>query len=211
MGVTLPLIGMFGGAFDPPHHAHLRLARTAIAELGLARLHVIPSGDAWYKDRPLTPSEDRLALCQLAFARLARARVDDREVRRTSPSYTLDTLRELRAENVSARLVLLIGTDQAAFFHAWHGAQEILQLADIAIAVRGDAPPSAAPDDPAQALPGLQADPARIHFLHMHPMALSATMVRTRVAQGESVTDLLPPGVAAYIAHHHLYQTQSHE
>lgn len=207
----MPLIGMFGGTFDPPHRAHLRLAQAAIAELGLARLHVVPTGHAWYKERSLTVADHRLALCQIAFADMPWTRVDARELRRAGPSYTMDTLRELQAENPAATLVLLIGTDQATFFHAWHGAEEVLQRAHIAIAVRGDEPQSARTRDPAQALPGLAADPARIRFLRLPPVALSATLVRARVAGGAAVTGLVPPGVAAYIAHHHLYQTKTHE
>ena len=203
MGVTRR-IGMFGGTFDPPHNAHVLLARTAIRELDLDRLHVVPARSAWYKSRALGAAEQRLALCQLAFADVPATRVDARELQRDGVTYTVDTLRELRAENPAAALFLLIGSDQAAAFHGWHLAAEILRLAHIAIAVRGDAPDDLDPRDP---LPGLQVDPARLHRLRMRPIALSATLLRQRLAAGKSVAKSVPAAVAAYIESHHLYQT----
>ena len=210
MGVRPARIGLFGGAFDPPHNAHLALAQAVIAELRLDRLHVVPTGHAWHKERALTDSALRLSMCQLAFAGVARTRVDPRELRRAGPSYTADTLHELRAENPLAALVLLIGTDQAAAFSAWHRAAEVLQLADLAIAVRQE-PVDAAVSafDAADPLPGLAPDLSRLHVLHLAPVELSATAVRERVAAGRPVADWTPPAVAAYIAHHHLYQTHA--
>ena len=72
-------VGMFGGAFDPPHRAHVALARAAIAQLRLERLFVLPTGNAWHKDRTLTPVEHRLAMSRLAFAGVAGAQVDERD------------------------------------------------------------------------------------------------------------------------------------
>ena len=120
-------IGLFGGAFDPPHDAHLALARAAIDQLALDRLHVLPTGDAWHKSRPLSPGADRLAMCRLAFADLPRVRVDDRELRRDGATYTIDTLAELHAEEPAAQLFLVIGADQAAAFHRWRRAADILR------------------------------------------------------------------------------------
>jgi nicotinate-nucleotide adenylyltransferase len=208
MGVRPARIGLFGGAFDPPHNAHLALAQAVIAELKLDRLQVVPTGHAWHKERALTDSALRLAMCQLAFAGMARTRVDARELRRAGPSYTADTLHELHDENPLADLYLLIGTDQAAAFSTWHRASEVLQLADLVIAVRQE-PAAATPPvfDAAHPLPGLEPDRTRLHILRLAPIELSATAVRRRVAEGRSISHWTPPAVAAYIAHHHLYQT----
>jgi nicotinate-nucleotide adenylyltransferase len=207
MGLRPARIGLFGGAFDPPHNAHLALARTAIAELALDRLHVVPTGHAWHKERALTDSGERLALCQLAFAGVARTRVDARELRRAGPSYTADTLRELGAEEPAATLYLLIGTDQAAVFRTWHRADEILRRAELAIAVRGAPAARGKPVFDARVpLPGLAPDPARIHILRLAPMKLSATALRRRIARGLDVGGQTPAAVAAYIEHHHLYR-----
>ena len=198
-------IGLFGGAFDPPHDAHLALARAAIDQLALDRLHVLPTGDAWHKSRPLSPGADRLAMCRLAFADLPRVRVDDRELRRDGATYTIDTLAELHAEEPAAQLFLVIGADQAAAFHRWRRAADILRLATVLIAVRAD--PSGAIFDPNNPLPGVAVDAARVQALRLPAMPHSATAVRGLVAAGQPVGHLVPAPVAGYIATHHLYQS----
>ena len=100
-------IGVFGGAFDPPHHAHVALARAAIEQFELGSLHVIPTGQAWHKARALSAAEHRLAMTRLAFQDDAKVVVDERELQRTGPTFTIDTLEALQAENPQARLYLL--------------------------------------------------------------------------------------------------------
>ena len=80
---------MFGGAFDPPHNAHVALAQTALTELSLDRLHIIPTGQAWHKARSLSPAENRLAMARLAFQNMPRVVVDDREIKRAGPPSRL--------------------------------------------------------------------------------------------------------------------------
>ena len=91
-------IGLFGGAFDPPHKAHVALARAALAQLKLDELRIIPTGQAWHKSRTLSPAADRLAMVKLAFADLAGVLIDERELHRGGASYTIDTVLALRAE-----------------------------------------------------------------------------------------------------------------
>jgi len=110
-------VGLFGGAFDPPHAAHVALARAAVEQLQLDRLHIAPTGVAWHKPLVLSAAADRLAMCRLAFGDLPGIVIDARELRRDGPSYTIDTLTELRAEYPQAELFLQIGADQAAAFH----------------------------------------------------------------------------------------------
>lgn len=194
-------IGLYGGAFDPPHNAHIALARAAVDQLALHRLHIVPTGQAWHKTRALSDAHHRLAMCRLAFAGDARWQVDARELHRDGPSYTVDTLEELRAEHPGAALHLIIGADQAAAFHTWRRAADIARLAQLVIVPRGDV---AAPDVPAlmRALPGMPPP----QLLHLPPLPHSATALRQRVAAGQSIEDLAPPAVARYIADHHLYQ-----
>ena len=202
-------IGIFGGAFDPPHGAHVALARAAIEAWQLTALHVLPTGDAWHKSQPLSPARDRLAMSELAFGDIPGVVIDDRELHRAGPTYTIDTLRELAAQYPGALLVLQIGADQAAFFHHWRQAQEIARLACISIAVRANYQTGAAPFDPRQPLPGVVCDPARVRVLGLPAMPHSATGIRRRVALGLPIDYLVPPAVAGYIAGHHLYQTAS--
>jgi nicotinate-nucleotide adenylyltransferase len=187
---------MFGGAFDPPHRAHVALARAAIAQLSLDRLFIFPTGDAWHKARALTPAGHRLAMARLAFAGVQGAVVDDLELRRTGPTYSLDTLRELQARFPAALLHLLMGEDQAAGFTRWHGWQEIVRMAVLCVAGRGDG----AGVEALRALPG-----ARLQILQLPQMPESATEIRARLTAGQEIAELVEPAVASYIESHSLY------
>lgn len=193
-------VGMFGGSFDPPHLAHVALARAAVDQLKLDQLRVFPTGQAWHKSRELTAAPHRLAMAELAFAEVPRAVVDGRELRRAGPTYTVDTLRELRAEFPQAELLLVIGADQAEALHSWREAGEIMRLATISIAERARPVRTAAPFD-ASKLPGGRWQP-----VELPPMPVSATEVRERVAAGQGIDQLVPEGVARYIDRHHLYR-----
>ena len=197
MNPPLARAGMFGGAFDPPHRAHLALARAAIDQLALDRLYVFPTGDAWHKQRTLSAAEHRLAMARLAFAGLPQVRVDDRELKRAGPTYSVDTLRELQAELPGAQLHLLMGEDQAAGFTGWHQWQEIARLAVLCVAGRGSGEGVAA----LQALPGV-----RVVTLSLPQMPESATAIRARLTAGQDVHALVEPAVASYIESHHLYR-----
>jgi len=193
-------IGVFGGAFDPPHMAHFTLARVAMEQLGLDHLHVLPTGYAWHKSRSLTSAEHRLELCRLAFAELDGTNVDSREIRRSGPTYTIDTLLELQSEYPGAQLFLLMGGDQAKALKSWHRYEEICHIAIICVAARPEAPGSPEPQSPD--LPAF----ARVQTLRMPPSELSATNVRNRASVRKSVDTLVSASVARYIEQHHLYQ-----
>ncbi|WP_295856462.1 nicotinate-nucleotide adenylyltransferase [uncultured Xylophilus sp.] len=193
-------IGLFGGAFDPPHCAHVALAQQAIDELALDLLHVVPTGRAWHKKRTLSPAHDRLAMVQAAFASMPKSAVDERELRRPGPSYTIDTLTELQAQYPDAQLYLLIGADQAGALTQWHGWAEVVRLAIISIARRPDAPSAPGPW-------AFETSPdARTVALHLPDIPINATQVRDRVAAGQPIDALVPPAVAGYIDFHHLYR-----
>lgn len=199
-------LGVFGGAFDPPHNTHVALVKAALAQLSLSQLRIFPTGDAWHKARCLSPAADRLAMAQLAFGPLPQVVVDARELQRTGPTYTLDTLRELQREFPAMQPVLIMGSDQAVALPRWHGWQEILSIAIVSIAERlesAGSDGSAIRFDP-RTLPGLPAG-ARFETLELPPVDTSATDIRTRAARGENVAALVPPDVARYIDQHHLY------
>jgi len=198
-------VGLFGGAFDPPHLAHRLLVETAMAQLQLDVMHVLPTGHAWHKRRDLSPAPQRLAMAQLAFADLPGVRVDGRELLRGGPTYTVDTVRELQREYPGAVLHLLIGADQAAAFQSWHEWQAIVRDAIICIAQRAHATGASNVMDAtisASNLPG-----ARVEFLSMPAMDTSATDIRTRVAAHLGIDHLVSAAVARYIDQHHLYRT----
>lgn len=194
-------IGVFGGSFDPPHVAHMALAQTALAELQLDELRIIPTGQAWHKVRVLTPAPHRLAMAQLAFAPLSHVVVDPCETLRAGPSYTVDTLRELQRQNPDAELFLILGADQARALPTWHEYEKILRLAIICVAEREDLT-GASPQFIAQ-----KSHESRFRRLQMPAMPVSATDIRARIATHQCVVPLVFEPVARYIDDHHLYQT----
>ncbi len=192
-------IGIFGGAFDPPHMGHVGLAKTALTQLQLDELRVIPTGQAWHKTRSLTSAEHRLAMTRLTFGDMPRVVVDTRELQRQGPSYTADTLAELGAEYPGAQLYLVVGEDQAHALPTWHRWEEVAQLAIICVAGRADFAGASGQFDALK-----ERIPTLIH-LKMPPVPLSATHVRQLVAGHENVAPLVFDSVARYIDRHHLY------
>ena len=199
-------IGVFGGAFDPPHIAHIALVRAAIRQLRLDELRVLPTGAAWHKPRPLSAAAHRIEMARLAFAGLRGAIVDVRETRRGGPTYTEDTLRELQREAPAAALHLVIGADQAAALTRWHDWPALLDIATICVAGRAEPAGAAAVFSLENRPPELLA--GRFLPIELPPLAVSSTEIRARVARGLDVSALVTAPVARYIAEHHLYQNK---
>ena len=200
-------IGMFGGAFDPPHMAHLVLAQLAVEALELDELHIIPTGQAWHKARTLSSPEHRLAMTQLAFQGLPHVVVDDRELQRSGPTFTIDTLEALQRENPGAQLYLVMGADQFVAFQQWHKWQAIAGLAIICVADRALSTPASADNDAYfEAYKDLK---NRFVRLQMPLMATSATQIRQLMASNVGKTlatnTLVTEPVARYISANHLY------
>ncbi|MEO7953779.1 MAG: nicotinate (nicotinamide) nucleotide adenylyltransferase [Polaromonas sp.] len=197
-------IGVFGGAFDPPHNAHVALARAALEQFALDALYIVPTGQAWHKARTLSDAEDRLAMTRLAFGDIAGVVVDERELQRAGPTFTIDTLQALQAENPAAQLYLFIGADQFSTFRQWHKWQEILELAIICIADRAQSTLAQSQFD------AYAQHNHRFFKLQLPLMSVSATQVRQLMALGVAtacdVAQLVPEPVARYISVHRLYR-----
>jgi nicotinate-nucleotide adenylyltransferase len=139
MPLPLPLIGLLGGSFDPIHAGHLALAKAACDGLDLSELLLIPAGQPWQKGA-LTDGMHRARMVELAIGGHPRLRLERCELERDGPSFTIDTLRELRARfGADAPLVLIIGADQMERFDTWRDWQSILQFAHLGVARRNDA------------------------------------------------------------------------
>jgi nicotinate-nucleotide adenylyltransferase len=206
----LQRIGVFGGAFDPPHNAHVALAQAALAQLDLRELHVIPTGIAWHKTRALTPPNHRLAMAHLAFGKMPRVIIDPRELERAGPTYTIDTLEALRRENPLAQLHLIMGADQFAAFRQWHRWEAILDIAIICVAERAT---SARASGLFESFLAEYGRSNRFKSVQMAASPISATRVRQVVLEGHpdrsnplDIYQLVPPAVARYISDHALYQ-----
>jgi nicotinate-nucleotide adenylyltransferase len=187
-------IGVFGGAFDPPHAGHVAIADVAIKQLRLDRLIIVPTGQAWHKKRPLTAAQHRLAMAKLAFTHPVM-QVDEQEVWREAPSYTFDTLTALRQLHPDASWYLIVGADQARAFTTWHRWQELLQLAIICVVSRDALHPD-------WNLPAAQQLPLQLPL-----MPLSSTQIRQAIASHHPINALVPAAVMRYIDEHHLYRS----
>ncbi len=192
-------IGIFGGSFDPVHNAHLALARVALAELRLDELRWVPVGEPWQKSRRLSSTLHREAMVRLAIKGEPRFVLDRTELERSGPSYTLDTVRSLQAAQPDAQWFLVIGQDQYAGFHTWHGWEELLARLTIAVANRPDASPLADPQVRAVAHEAVQ----------LPMMDVSSTDIRERLRHDMPIDDLVPASVARYIDQHHLYRVNN--
>lgn len=198
-------VAMFGGAFDPPHLAHVALAEAALDQLTLDRLYIVPTGHAWHKSRVLSAPAHRLAMTRLAFAGRAGVVIEERELHRPGPTFTFDTLSELQSENPGAQLYLVIGADQFAAFRQWHRWPEILEFAIICIAGRA---PSMPPEGQLDTIPR---ETGRFLTIELPPMPVSATQIRQLAASGATaaadMNGLVPDTVARYISEHQLYRS----
>jgi nicotinate-nucleotide adenylyltransferase len=195
-------VGLFGGSFNPPHRAHRALADLALATLRLDELRWLPAGKPWQKpDQALASAEHRAAMVALAAAGEPRFVVDERELQRSGPSYTLDSVNELEREIPGAHFFLIIGQDQYARLHTWHHWRELLSAVTLAVTAREG--------QTVRPSPAVGATWHRVEVLDLPPTALSATQVRDRAARGEDITTMVGEPVAGYIARHHLYSQRS--
>jgi nicotinate-nucleotide adenylyltransferase len=196
-------VGVLGGTFDPVHLGHLILADTVWELLSLERLLFVPSGNPWRKaGQPITPGHHRLAMVRLALEG-SPFQVWTGELQRPGPSYTVDTLHELRLELPGAEFFLVMGYDSLLDLPHWHRPQEIISLAFLAVASRPGAEDEGALARVEALLPGLK---SRLVWLDMPPVGISATLVRERVRVGRSIRYLVPPQVEEYIRSQGLYR-----
>jgi nicotinate-nucleotide adenylyltransferase len=187
-------IGLFGGSFDPVHLGHLLVARAAREEDGLDRLFFIPAAQSPFKpDARPAPAAERLRCLRLALAGETTAEIDDQEIRRGGPSFSIDTVRNYVRRFPGAELFYLIGADQVSQLHLWREAGELARLAQFLVVPR-----------PGEAVAELAA-PFRGRTLRGVPLGISSSEIRARLKAGLSVAHLTPPAVAEALGNNRLY------
>jgi len=191
MAVARPTLGLLGGVFDPPHVGHLALARAGIEQLELERLLVLVVENPGHK-RSTTSPATRLELASLAFEELPGAQVElDPHPR------TVDSLEACSPKDA----VFLVGSDELAGFPQWKNPERVLELVRLGVAMRPGVPYGRLREARTR-FPA----PDRISYFEMQPVPVSSTDIRNRVAQGESIDELVPPKVAEAIARLGLYR-----
>lgn len=189
-----------GGSFNPIHYAHLRCAAAAMKQKALDRVLLIPSAQPPHKAAAgdLATAEDRLAMCRAAVADDPQFAADDLELRRTGPSYTFDTVVELKQRGWPM-VSWMIGADQLLSLPRWHRADELIREVNFVIVAR-----------PGWLIDWSTLPPAyqslRANVVDAPLIDISATDIRRRVKAGESIDGLTPPAVVQYIAERRLYR-----
>ena len=199
-------IGVLGGTFDPIHYGHLAAAEQAIARLKLAEVVFMPVGQPWLKrEQRISPSEHRLQMVRLAIADKPYFKLSAMEIERAGPSYTVDTMAELRSQlGAGDELFFILGWGSLAELPHWREPARLIQLCRLVAVTR---PGSPTPDLEAleSTIPGIS---RRVMLLDKPRIDISASAIRQRVARGEPIRRLVPEPVAEYITQHRLYLTR---
>lgn len=192
-------LGVMGGTFDPIHHGHLVAASEVQARFDLDEVMFVPTGQPWQKsDRQVSQAEDRYLMTTIATASNPRFSVSRVDIERPGDTYTVDTLRDIRAQRGdSVDLFFITGADALAQILSWKDAEDLFDLAEFIGVTR---PGYELSED------GLPAD--RVHLQEVPAMAISSTDCRDRVAAGEPVWYLVPDGVVQYINKYGLYRPE---
>jgi nicotinate-nucleotide adenylyltransferase len=184
-------VALFGGTFDPIHHGHLIMARDALELLGLERVIFIPAAISPHKlhTHPV-PAPLRAEMVRAAIAGEPRFAMDELELHRPGPSYTIDTVEAIHAAHPGAEIIYLIGEDNVPALGTWHRIEELRRLVEFVVFGRGR-----------HVTPGT-------YRLLPRRLDISSTEIRERIAQGLSIAYLVPEPVRALLEQHHLYQAR---
>ena len=184
-------IGIYGGTFDPIHHGHLILAREALEQLDLAKVIFVPAATSPFKQTPAASADLRLAMLRAAIGSEKDFAIDECELRRAPPSYSIDTVEEIRQREGKAEVYLLIGEDNVPTLAKWHRFEDLKKMVRFVVLDRT----------------GTKAahDYTTVH----RKIDISATTIRNRVASRRSIRYLVPPAVEEIIGQGNLYREQA--
>ncbi|GAA1652983.1 nicotinate-nucleotide adenylyltransferase [Microbacterium flavum] len=192
-----PRIGVMGGTFDPIHHGHLVAASEVAQSFDLDEVVFVPTGIPWQKEK-VTESEHRYLMTVIATASNPQFTVSRVDIDRDGPTYTIDTLRDLKTSRPDAELFFITGADAVAQILSWRDHDELWQLAHFVAVSR-----------PGHVLSTEGLPSEDVSQLEIPALAISSTDCRARVRAGNPVWYLVPDGVVQYIAKHHLYRSEA--
>ncbi len=191
-----PRIGVMGGTFDPIHHGHLVAASEVAHSFDLDEVVFVPTGLPWQKDK-VTEGEHRYLMTVIATASNPQFTVSRVDIDRDGPTYTIDTLRDLKASRPDAELFFITGADAITQILGWRNHDELWSLAHFVAVSR-----------PGHVLSTEGLPSEDVSQLEVPALAISSTDCRARVREGKPVWYLVPDGVVQYIAKHHLYRSE---
>jgi len=197
-------LGVLGGTFDPIHNGHLAVADEVRSQLKLDEIIFMPAGQPWLKaGKPLTKAKHRLGMVRLAIADRAYCKISTMEIDRGGPSYTVDTMAELKNQRGDEdELFFILGWDSLAELPEWRQPADIIKLCKL-VAVPRPGYPRPDLSDLEKSIPGLS---ERVTVLDKPEVDISASEIRERVARGESISGLVPEAVERYISEKGLYR-----
>jgi nicotinate-nucleotide adenylyltransferase len=214
-------VAVLGGSFNPPHKGHVALAEHFIALLQPDELRIVPAGNPWQKQGMQASAQDRVAMVRAAFGVVSiPVVIDEQEIHRTGPSYTVDTLRALREEHrPQTSIAFLMGADQLQRLHTWHAWRDLFDYAHLCVAARPGFVLEAGSDDTAQeftrriaTIDRIRATPGGLSLLSADlSVDIAATELRAALQRGERPSNFqlhsqLSPAVLDYIEQHQLYR-----
>ena len=182
-------IGLLGGTFDPIHNGHIAIAKTAIQQLKLDKLLIIPAGNPWQKSEK-TNAYHRFEMAKLVEKNLDKVEVSDLEINRNGPTYTFETLQELHSKYPNSEFILILGSDAVAGLNTWKEPNLVKTLARIYVVQRA----------------GDFTQDWHFDRIHMDPINISSTAIRERVKENQSIKEFVPKAVNDYILTNDLYK-----
>jgi nicotinate-nucleotide adenylyltransferase len=186
---ALKNIGIYGGTFDPIHHAHLILAREAVETFGLDKLIFVPARVSPHKKHaPVASAEMRLSMLQAAIAGESHFAADDCELRRPAPSYTIDTIEQIRQRESDCEVYCFVGEDNVPSLPTWHRFDELKKMVRFVVLDRSGS------------------ESVHGYSIVRRKIDISASEIRKRVASGRSIRYLVPPAVEEIVRRHNLYR-----
>jgi len=190
-------LGILGGTFDPPHIGHVAAAQAALTQAGLDEVVLMVANEPWQKvdDREVTAATVRWEMTDALVAGISGLRADDREIRRGGPTFTVDTLEEIIAEQPETQIFLIVGADTAERLDTWHRARDVVRLSTIVIVNR---------DNSTHVAPEFLRD-SRVQFVTMNPVDVSSSALREAVGRHELIEASTSPSVVSIIRDHSLY------
>ncbi|MCM1297937.1 MAG: nicotinate (nicotinamide) nucleotide adenylyltransferase [Firmicutes bacterium] len=192
-------IGIFGGAFDPPHNGHINLVNQVCSRLGLEEMLIVPTYNSPHKPTPLTPFEDRAEMCRLAFKGTI-VKVSDIERRLGGEGYSLDMIRAVKEEypGKGVKFFFIIGGDMLFYFTNWFRYESVLKECSVVAAARDEDSYADMCEEAARL--------GHVKVLNLPVTEISSTQIREKLRKGENTDGLIPVEVAEYINKHKLYQ-----